>query len=267
MSRFQGLSLQELQDTIDLSDISIINHLKEANSVDCRKRQPKSIKRQELLMDYLSFQEYQKFLDSLYVVPTINDAFTWFGVLFIHEGLYKGAIVRFKLIFDANNYPEAAPRLCILSNLPHPLVFESGNFNMHELLKEWNGEKHSAFHFLYLFKESFSFKILDSLSDADCPNKIYFNAYKNDKENFAETIKKWIIEEFKNEDLFAPTPSNNPLYFTNLSADKIETIKNQMLNVEAICFDPAQSIDSKSSLRQSLSMSVLSDLGRVLFST
>lgn len=67
------------------------------------------------LLPFSVLFQKQEFLH-VYISPSHESAFEWFGVMFIHHGLYKGKIFRFS-IHISPSYPNCDIPVCFQMNL------------------------------------------------------------------------------------------------------------------------------------------------------
>ncbi|KHJ82944.1 hypothetical protein OESDEN_17361 [Oesophagostomum dentatum] len=83
-----------------------VNHTYEF-AVEARAPEPLRILPSQLSRHALS-SEFARVcrqpIDGMYVVPSANDQFTWFGLLFIRRGVYGGGIFRFNVRIP-NDFP------------------------------------------------------------------------------------------------------------------------------------------------------------------
>lgn len=87
----------------------------------------------------------------LYVIQSEQDPYIWFGVLFVDNGIYMGAVVRFNMIID-ESYPNCPCPRIIFDPIPyHPLVDpETGELDTKNAFSDWSGDTHKL-HQLLLF--------------------------------------------------------------------------------------------------------------------
>ena len=103
-----------------------------------------------LLQQYGILLEYERMQDLLpsgmYVLPCFDSVLTWQGALFVRQGLYKGAVFKFRLVLP-EEYPEQAPDLFFTSDVFHPMVDpQTGQVELVSLFPEWQpGRDFAAF--------------------------------------------------------------------------------------------------------------------------
>lgn len=103
-----------------------INFPNNLNNMESRKYINNLIRRNQILMEY----KYLRSLSckNIFILPS-NDIFKWMGVIFVHEGFYKGGIFKFNLMFS--EHQKVGPSLQFITNIYHPLVDKYGYFNQH----------------------------------------------------------------------------------------------------------------------------------------
>eukprot|EP00747_Dinoflagellata_sp_TGD_P167542 gnl/TRDRNA2_/TRDRNA2_192129_c0_seq1.p1 gnl/TRDRNA2_/TRDRNA2_192129_c0~~gnl/TRDRNA2_/TRDRNA2_192129_c0_seq1.p1 ORF type:complete len:260 (-),score=60.10 gnl/TRDRNA2_/TRDRNA2_192129_c0_seq1:121-900(-) len=79
-----------------------------------------------VLQEFSVLLEYEKLQEvappGVYVMPSWDSPFTWHGVLFARQGLYRGGVFKFEMELAPEDYPEQAPSLRFLTPIFHPLV-------------------------------------------------------------------------------------------------------------------------------------------------
>ncbi|CAJ1340525.1 unnamed protein product [Effrenium voratum] len=119
-----------------------------------------------LLQQYGVLLEYERMQDLLpsgmYVLPCFDSVLTWQGALFVRQGLYKGAVFKFRLVLP-EEYPDQGPDLYFTSDVFHPMVDpKTGQVELGSLFPEWRpGRDFAAFalphlHRAFLRREYFA---------------------------------------------------------------------------------------------------------------
>ncbi|KAK5447767.1 hypothetical protein LTS15_009266 [Exophiala xenobiotica] len=78
-----------------------------------------SYRRQQLVLDFSSLKDNCP--EGIYLSLTPGNPSLWAAVLFVREGPYAGAVLRFDISFP-NSYPEDPPLVTFSSDIFHPLV-------------------------------------------------------------------------------------------------------------------------------------------------
>ncbi len=91
----------------------------------------------------------------MYLLPLQNNLFTWYGILFLHYGPFKGGVFRFRLQLHAS-YPQIKPLVYFTPQLFHPRIHpESGELDLSGLLPEWKPNVTLIWHLLTAIKKAF----------------------------------------------------------------------------------------------------------------
>ncbi|KAI3612141.1 ubiquitin-conjugating enzyme domain-containing protein [Moniliophthora roreri] len=72
----------------------------------------------------------------VYVVPSVETIMVWDAVLFVHQGYYSDAVLKFRLSFPSN-YPEKPPAVTFITDVFHPLISSDGAFNITPQIRTW----------------------------------------------------------------------------------------------------------------------------------
>lgn len=88
-----------------------------------------AVRQYDLLLEYSSLSSSHgsgvgHCPSNMYVFPSFRSLYDWFGVLFVHEGLYKGAVIKFLVVIPKSHPdPDNWPKVTITSpGILHPLV-------------------------------------------------------------------------------------------------------------------------------------------------
>lgn len=80
----------------------------------------------------------------------------WHGFLFIKEGIYRNAKIKFTVDFPSS-FPTVIPDIRLLTKMTHPLVSDDGRVDVLAIVPVWSyGEKCQVFDLLMRFKKIFS---------------------------------------------------------------------------------------------------------------
>lgn len=93
-------------------------------------------------------------ISGIIVLPHFESIWVWDGVLFIREGIYGGAIFKFRMTFPAE-YPWAHPTVVFFSEVFHPLVGSQGDVDLSEFVNSNPKSKHNSFNILKFLKNIF----------------------------------------------------------------------------------------------------------------
>lgn len=117
------------------------------------------------------------------VLPHLELIRVWDGVLFIREGIYAGAIFKFRMTFP-KEYPRNHPEFQFLSDVFHPLVDGEGNLDMREFFNTTTKSKHTSLNILKFVKNIF---LLNSYLNIETSNnkeagKLFNSNYESFKD-------------------------------------------------------------------------------------
>ncbi|KAF9259498.1 UBC-like protein [Marasmius fiardii PR-910] len=106
----------------------------------------------------------------MYILPSAESIMIWDGVLFVHQGYYSDAILKFKLSFPSK-YPERPPKVQFITEVFHPLAAPDGTFNITPQIRTWLPGQHHVFDILHFIKAAFKSYTIEKLEEGDCFNK------------------------------------------------------------------------------------------------
>lgn len=107
----------------------------------------------QIILEYRSLRAFAP--SGVYVIPTIQDLYKWYGLLFIRGGEYQGAVFKFRLEIP-KDYPYSSPSVYFLSHVFHPLVCpETGQLNLQPKFHTWTPKKDFIFLVLAYIKTCF----------------------------------------------------------------------------------------------------------------
>lgn len=114
----------------------------------------------------------------------------WDGVLFVREGVYGGAIFKFRMTFPVD-YPRSNPSIVFFSEVYHPLVsFDTGDVDLNEFISSNPKSKHNSFNILKFLKNIFLMnsylKIENSLNPM--AGKMFKTSYEKFKEEARTSV-------------------------------------------------------------------------------
>uniref|UniRef100_A0A8D8L1K7 Protein crossbronx homolog n=1 Tax=Culex pipiens TaxID=7175 RepID=A0A8D8L1K7_CULPI len=89
-----------------------------------------------VLQEYKILTEYKRLqcedLGGIYVIPSHENSFVWFGVLFVRSGPYKNGVFRFTLTLSDKFPNDSAVPVSLINHFPffvdHRCIFESFSF-------------------------------------------------------------------------------------------------------------------------------------------
>eukprot|EP00439_Symbiodinium_sp_Y106_P059131 s2917_g8.t1 len=226
-------------DKLGLSDQNFSKYLKAAD--DGKSQDPSSwvnrkISTQPELCEFIGACHGDLLPSGMYVLPCFDYVLTWQGALFIKQGLYKGAVFKFRLVLP-EEYPDQGPDLFFTSDVFHPMVDpKTGQVELGSLFPEWRpGRDFAAFalphlHRAFLRREYFSSNARPAL------NQEAKQLFISDPAQFAERAKacanKSLLHVYDNA-------SGSSLQFTKGPAEAHDAI------LEHLKADPSASIEER----------------------
>lgn len=129
-------------------------------------------------------------ISGLIVLPQLESIRVWDGVLFVREGVYGGAIFKFRMTFPVD-YPRSNPSIVFFSEVYHPLVsFDTGDVDLNEFISSNPKSKHNSFNILKFLKNIFLMnsylKIENSLNPM--AGKMFKTSYEKFKEEARTSV-------------------------------------------------------------------------------
>lgn len=159
----------------------------------------------------------------VYVMPSSDDLYVWYGALFVHKGFYKSGTFKFRLTIP-KNYPNQPPSITFLTDMFHPLVDVNGHVSILQQFPIWRPYQDYIFHILHYLKNMFKKVVLDGLNDKYCLNKEAYRLYRNDVSVFGKLAQQCAQLSITESYLFDHFPDNNMIRFSPLSEAKFGKI-------------------------------------------
>jgi len=116
------------------------------------------------------------------ILPNQQDPLLWNALWFVHEGPYKGGMLKFNVTFPPN-YPESAPSVYFVTPVFHPLVHANGLFKAIKF-GDWRPRVSKVWDLLLSMQLSFKGNALDGISTSDVCNKEAYKIYLESKASF-----------------------------------------------------------------------------------
>jgi len=164
----------------------------------------------------------------MYILPSKDKLSIWDGVLFVHQGYYADAVLKFRLTFP-DNYPDRPPSVQFIAELFHPLISQEGAFSISHRFRPWRPREHHVFDILHFIKSAFKEDLLGALREEDCANKEAFRLYHRSPQSFASLAAQSVHLSQSESALFdRDHPSrlrgvDHAVRFQKLSADQLRT--------------------------------------------
>ncbi|KAI2799030.1 hypothetical protein RDWZM_006771 [Blomia tropicalis] len=130
----------------------------------------------QLMKEFVLFQKQN--LSHVYLIPSYGSAFDWFGIMFIHGGLYAGKCLRFT-VHISPSYPNCDVPRIVFDPIPtHPLVdVNNGELDTSFLYPKWNSTNNFIFEIIAQAKHMFEInEIFDLRKFVHIDRKLGFNS-------------------------------------------------------------------------------------------
>ncbi|GAA5799026.1 hypothetical protein HPULCUR_004435 [Helicostylum pulchrum] len=184
--------------------------------------------RYEIMTEFINLRNPNHCPLGVYVMPSSDDLYVWYGVLFVHKGFYKSGTFKFRLSIP-QNYPNQPPSITFLTDMFHPLVDVNGNVSISQQFPIWRPYQDYIFHILHYLKNMFKKVVLDGLNDKYCFNKEAYRLYRTDINVFGKLAQQCAQLSITESYLFDHFPDNNMIRFSPLSEAKFDELKAQIL--------------------------------------
>ncbi|GAA5811066.1 hypothetical protein MFLAVUS_004495 [Mucor flavus] len=188
--------------------------------------------RYEIMTEFINLRNPNHCPLGVYVMPSSDDLYVWYGALFVHKGFYKSGTFKFRLSIP-QNYPNQPPSITFLTDMFHPLVDVNGNVSISQQFPIWRPYQDYIFHILHYLKNMFKKVVLDGLNDKYCFNKEAYRLYRTDINVFGKLAQQCAQLSITESYLFDHFPDNNMIRFSPLSEAKFDELKAQILHSAA----------------------------------
>ncbi|UXI19328.1 guanine nucleotide-binding protein [Sarcoptes scabiei] len=168
----------------------------------------------QLMKELIMFKK--KEILHVYITPSHRSTFKWFGIMFVHRGLYRGKIMRFSISIGSA-YPNCdIPRINFNPIPIHPLVDDqTGLFNLSTKFSRWNSACNYIYELIAYINDAFNIESLDELKqianvkmfDID-DNRLKINIDQEMNEKFNRLVIE-MSEDDQNFIHFDTVPENN----------------------------------------------------------
>ncbi|CAB3231089.1 unnamed protein product [Arctia plantaginis] len=164
-------------------------------------------------------------LQGIYVIPSYENSFLWFGVIFVRSDYYEGGVFRFTLTLPENFPDEEVPVLKFTSHLYHPAVDpNTGVLNLTEVFPQWDKKQH---HIWLILKYLYS--IFHNLNVKVPSNVDASVAYKSNRKLFMEKVRECVVLSIDHIYDDPPTEDKHFITFKPYDPDVHDNAKNMML--------------------------------------
>jgi ubiquitin-protein ligase len=201
-------------------------------------------RRYELMIEFTNLRNVNHCPLGVYVMPSTDNLFVWYGTLFVHKGYYRNGVFKFRLNIP-QEYPEKPPQVCFLTELFHPLIDTSGLFSLAQQFPTWQPNKDYIFHVLHYIKNAFKKVVLDNLAEPKCFNKDALKMYRTKPNIFAKLAQQCAQLSITESILYENYPESNPVRFENIGDSRFEELKAQILSSSTSTTETKNSIEKQ----------------------
>ncbi|KAG0741736.1 hypothetical protein G6F57_005927 [Rhizopus arrhizus] len=182
-----------------------------------------SFKRYDLMTEFINLKNPNHCPLGVYVMPSSENLYVWYGVIFVHQGYYSSGTFKFRLAIP-ESYPEYPPAVTFMSDMFHPLVDGGGNLSITQQFPTWRPYEDYIFHILHYIKNIFKKNILDRLIDKHCFNKEAYRLYRTDIKVFSKLAQQCSQLSITESYLFDHFPDDNMIRFSPMNESTFDEI-------------------------------------------
>ncbi|XP_017864823.1 PREDICTED: protein crossbronx-like [Drosophila arizonae] len=162
----------------------------------------------------------QKKLRGIYAIPSYSSVLLWFGVIFIHSGMYSESAFRFSILLP-DNFPDESclPTVIFQKDIFHPHICPiSHSLDLSPVFKDWHKDQHHIWHILKYIQAIFADpegSVCNTHNGEPIPltdvnNMEAMRLLANNRVDFALRAKASIVWSWKH--MFDKPPINDPHY-------------------------------------------------------
>ncbi|XP_047987331.1 AKT-interacting protein [Leguminivora glycinivorella] len=179
--------------------------------------------------EYIIMAEYRMLqtenLEGIYVIPSYENSFQWFGVVFVRAGFYEGGVFRFTLTLPDKFPNEEVPVLAFTSHLYHPAVdANTGILNLSQVFPQWDRKRNHIWHIL-----KYLHLIFHNLNMKTPTNVEASVAYKTNRKIFTEKVKECVVASIDHVYDEPPTEDKHYITFKPYDSKIHDSARHQML--------------------------------------
>lgn len=196
----------------------------------------------QILAEYNLVQEQLK---NIYAIPSYVSGLRWFGVIFVHSGIYAGSVFRFSILLP-DNFPEdtSLPTVIFSTAILHPHICPySKALDLAPGFKKWLKDQHHIWHLLRYIQAIFADpediickgELLDEVKNMEALNML-----ANSRPEFMKLAQEQALSSRRH--MYDRPETDDPHYIVMepYSADRHRKYIEQLKNPgwwEATCID------------------------------
>ncbi|KAI9294087.1 UBC-like protein [Neoconidiobolus thromboides FSU 785] len=180
------------------------------------------------MIEFANLRNHNQCPNGVYVIPLPENINIWYGVLFIHKGYYKGAVLKFRIDIPIS-YPNSSPSVTFLTDVFHPLVDKNGQLNLEFKFPSWTPRYDHIIDILKFIKSCFKVAVLNNITEEATFNKQAYQLYNNEPHLFARLSQQCTRLSQSEQVAFENPEEDNPINFIPLTNNKFEELYPQFL--------------------------------------
>uniref|UniRef100_A0AAG5DRB1 UBC core domain-containing protein n=1 Tax=Anopheles atroparvus TaxID=41427 RepID=A0AAG5DRB1_ANOAO len=178
-----------------------------------------------VLQEYKILTEYERLqsedLGGVYVTPSYENPFLWFGVIFVRGGMYKNGVFRFTIALPSR-FPDDTkiPVVTFQSEVFHPLISPTdGLLDLTDAFPQWRPGDNHVWQILKFVQ--FIFQNLDDhmIQTAHVANNDACELLLESRSDFLQRVERCIEESQERLYDLPPIPDRNYICFDRFNPD------------------------------------------------
>lgn len=148
-------------------------------------------------------------IPGVYLIPSAESSYNWFGVIFIRKGLYRGGVFRFNISIP-QEFPNTSqpPTVIFQSEVFHPSICPyTGTMDIGAVFLKWISSEHHIWqlvkYIIYLFEYS---------DQGRCNHKEALQMWTEARDEYLERVAESV--RLSCEKLYDPPPTEDLHYIT-----------------------------------------------------
>ncbi|XP_041968328.1 protein crossbronx homolog isoform X2 [Aricia agestis] len=164
-------------------------------------------------------------LPGIYVIPSYENSFLWYGVIFIRSGIYGGGIFRFKLILPDKFPDDVVPSVVFTSQIYHPAIdANTGALELNEVFPHWDRKQNHIWQILkYVNWIFFNFNMKVPANNEAA------TLYKTNSKMFLDKVKECVAHSIERVYDEPPTEDKHYITFKPYDPNVHDPAKNLMM--------------------------------------
>ncbi|XP_068146725.1 protein crossbronx-like [Drosophila tropicalis] len=179
-------------------------------------------------------------LKNIYALPSYASGLHWFGVIFIHSGIYAESMFRFSILLP-DNFPEdvSLPTVIFQTEVFHPHICPvTKSLDLTPCFREWKKDQHHIWQILKYIQAIFSdpegsvcvteTPSGDTVTLNEVHNREALNLLSKNRMEYIKRVEESIV--FSRKHMYDKPPTNDAHYivFEPYSADRHEKAMGQL---------------------------------------